>query len=913
MGCSPSKGQLFSKKTLPTAPQELLSNTTSEESAETEIQDNTINIQGKRSSVGDVVCDATLKVVEGDGPEEDVDVVQKGGSQDGQTAQGGLLGKSKKGTEEIKTKRKQGKQRKLRKQRLRETSYVQSKAEFILKAQHRACAYLNPSISKYESLLELLDQASQTRLSLRSTVASVILHYEEINQALEEMAAEGEQMLWEHGHYMTWPSSLKDCPLTISKPNNDLNTSEVPSEMLRQMLLHSTLKMISVGDSVRCLGDSALQELADYFGSLSELVEEKLRAKHAAESRLKQVLTRVEAAALGKGSPEDSALHSEDSGIGADNECQNGTERLRRHRNSSGSNVGTISVCTTEIEEVNSRYEQMTDKMREAICSSSEADPLNRDGLQINDQVNKNVRRNTRRPKTADNSCQVKRKSRHLRGPKHSQSTGCLCANVEGSDLNEQQRTPRNKQTLQEFLTSKDFPGEPRGRIRTKIRRHSSGGQNAVRYYGLQYGSKGPFTATPPNSPPEFTPEPPGRHAVKRLINTFSQGVEGNSRLDQRPSRVKSNKKSCLPLLLNSRGALTTNSSTRPPEPRLSDRPEHVDLESLPPPPPEMLMDNSFERSTGLPPQEWTQWSQCRQQRASLPRETVAPNRVNMQQGYISYSDTRPLRQDALVGSCIEQDYNKLIELDSEREAAATCNQQKAVHKSGLANGRTCRSPPPQGCNDHQKFVPPTTPPVSRARLSPSCPTVHHAVPTPPSTGLPPSGNWTPSTTPTPSSIHRWAVTEENDPSVSSSQLFSEARSIFCQNNQLVPHTGTPSCTSTLPRPWGESAKRRIPTAHLQPTFMRCSPSGHRSSHSEQQQSLFNVKQQHIQGNDVTIDGTNKVSILSEDNRSDRGGTDQEPYTAHLNTHSVLEGEEIIDKLDGLLFLGNISKSRTQC
>ncbi|KAA0708991.1 hypothetical protein E1301_Tti017427 [Triplophysa tibetana] len=839
MGCSPSKGQLFSKKTLPTAPQELFSNKTSEESAETEIQDNPINIQGKRSSVDDVVCDLTLKVVEGDGPEEDVDVVQKGGSQDGQTAQGGLLRNSKKGIEEIKTK-----------------------------------PY--PNMSHYWNYL---DQASQARLSSRSTVSSVILHYEEINQALEEMAAEGEQMLREHEHYMTWPSSVKDCPLTIRKPNKDLNTSEVPSGMLQQMLLQSTIKMISVGDSVRCQGDSALQELADYFGSLSEQVEEKLRTKHAAESRMKQVLMRVEAVALRKGSPEDSALHSEDSGIGADNDCQNGSERRRRHRNSSVSNVGTISVCTT--------------------------DPLNRDGLQINHQVNKNVRRNTRRPKTADNSCQEKRKHRHLRGPKRSQSTGCLCAKMEDSDLNEQQRTPKSKQTLEEFLTSKDFAGEPRGRIQARIRRHSSVGQNAVRYYGLQYGSKGPFTATPPSSPPELTPEPPGRHAVKRLINTFSRGVEGNSKLDQRPSRVKSNKKSCLPLLLDSRGALTTKSSTGPSEPRLADRPEHVDLDSLPPPPPEMLMDNSFERSVGLQPQEGTQWSQCRRQRSSLQRETVAPNRVNMQQGYISYSDTRPARQVALVGSCNKHDYDKTIEL--EREAATNYNKQKAVYKSGLANGRTRRSPPPQGCDDHnevdatthhQKFVHQTTPPVSRARLPPSCPTVHHASSSPPSTVLPPSGNWTPSTTPTPSSIHRWDVKEENDPSVSSSQLFSEARSVFCQDNQLVPHTWTPACTSTLPRPWGEPAKRRIPTARLQPTFMRCSPSGHRSSHSEQQQSLSNVKQQQDQGNDVTIDGTNTVSILSEDNRSDRAGTDQDPYTAHVKTHNVLEGEEIIDKLD---------------
>lgn len=217
MGCSPSKGQLFSKKALLSGSPESKKNadlpsdgaelqikkeinTASEGLAATEIQENAKNIQGKKSSVDDVDCDATVAVKE-DATEKMLDVVH---CQDGQGAQEGLLENQKEGLEEIRTKDKQGKRRKQRKQRLRKNSCLQSKAEFILKAHQAAYAYLNPSISKYESLLGLLSQAAQTQLSVQTTVATVVLHYEEINQALEEMAAEGEQLLREHGHNMKW-------------------------------------------------------------------------------------------------------------------------------------------------------------------------------------------------------------------------------------------------------------------------------------------------------------------------------------------------------------------------------------------------------------------------------------------------------------------------------------------------------------------------------------------------------------------------------------------------------------------------------------------------------------------------------------------------------------------------------------
>ncbi|XP_051510684.1 uncharacterized protein LOC127415787 [Myxocyprinus asiaticus] len=944
MGCSPSKGQLFSKKALLSGPQEgnaeplsygtelqvkTETNTGSEGRAATEMQDNTISRQGKRSSIDDDVSDATVIVKEDNSKEEDIP--QRRASQDGQIAQ---EENKQEVMEETKTKDKQAKWRKQRKQRLRKSSYVQSKAEFILKAHQAAYAYLNPSISKYESLLGLLDQAAQSRLSLQTAVASVVSQYEEINQALEEMAAEGEQMLKEHGHHMTWPALLKDYPPTTTKPSNGLNFSELPSELLKQMLLHSTVKIISVGDSMKCLSDSSLQELVDYFGSLSQLLREKMLAKHVAEGRLKQVLAHVHAAALRKPSLQDFALHSEDSGIGVDNEYQNETEHLRRHRGKfgSGANTGIASVCTTssspdqkllnsreeatdndnddndddiddddddddddaEIEEeVSARDEKrrLTNKTKVTMSGFFEADsshPQVHADLQTHDQAKSNLKRKIRRPKTADNTCQLKHKHHHFRGLNRSQSTECLCSKVEDSDLNEQQRSLRDNQTSN--WRAKNLPGELvlGGRVHRKIRRHSSGGQSAARYYGLQYGSKGPFKAMPPtSSPPSFTPEPPGRNAVKRLINTFSQGVENNSRqslLYHRPIKLSGNKKCSLPLLLNSKGALTTSSSINKVDPRLLDRPDHLDIDSLPPPPPEMLMDNLFETSVGLPCVEGANESQCREQRlrTSTQRETV----LSIQQGIVSFSATCPLRKDALVGACIK--------MDSEREAAAPLNRfQKSVHllhtagssaKAGLANGGTRRSPPHQGCENHcegeaatphSKCFPPMTPPISRTWLPPSCPPVYHAVPSPPSTACHPSGKWTPYSTPTTSCIQRWAMDhEENGHSASGSQSFFEARAVFCQDNQST-NTWTPSCTSTLPWPWGEPARGRLPTTHLQPSLQPSlvrRTSGHKSSHSEEPQSFPNAKQQHNQSSDFTnliSEGTIMASITPEGNSSD--------------------------------------------
>lgn len=216
-------------------------------------------------------------------------------------------------------------------------------------------------------------------------------------------------------------------------------------------------------------------------------------------------------------------------------------------------------------------------------------------------------------------------------------------------------------------------------------------------------------------------------------------------------------------------------------------------------------MDNTFQSGVGLPAEEGAHDSQCRRQqlRTLMQREMVSSNSANMQRGSMSFSTT----QSAESGLQVSVPH---LECKNHNE------------------GETATL--------HSKGFPPTTPPVSRTRLPPSCPTLHHPVPSPPSTTCPPNGRWTPSTTSTTSSI-------------SGSQSYFEARAVFCQENQSLPQTWTPSCTSTLPRPWGEPARGR---PRLQTSFMGRSPSGHRSSHSEHQQSLPNGKPQQGLGSDVT-------------------------------------------------------------
>ncbi|XP_072220919.1 photoreceptor cilium actin regulator [Leuresthes tenuis] len=211
--------------------------------------------------------------------------------------------------------------------------------EPLVKAHQAAYAFLNPSINKYDVLLGLLEEVTQSQVYVQPMLAFMALRYEEIIQGLEEMADEGEHFLKENGENLAWQSQMKNLSSSHPLKPGSANNTEHPPDLLQQLLQYTTQRMRNVSQTVGGVGDSSLEEAVEYFASVSELLEEKLKVKRAVEARLMQLLTRIEMASLRKPGPEDSALFSEDSGIGAENESLAGSEK--RHRRESCGSTGT--------------------------------------------------------------------------------------------------------------------------------------------------------------------------------------------------------------------------------------------------------------------------------------------------------------------------------------------------------------------------------------------------------------------------------------------------------------------------------------------------------------------------------------------------------------------------------------------
>ncbi|XP_019940098.2 photoreceptor cilium actin regulator [Paralichthys olivaceus] len=238
---------------------------------------------------------------------------------------------------------------KILKKKDKDKLYTENKVDFpepLVKAHQAAYAFLNPSINKYDVLLGLLEQATQTQVSVQPMVAFMALRYEEIIQGLEEVADEGEKVLKENGEHLAWTSQMKNLSSSPPLKSGSANI-EPPPDLLQQLLQYTTQRMRNVSQTVGGIGDSALEEAMDYFASVSELLEEKLKAKRTVETRLMQLLSRIEMASLRKPGPEDSALLSEDSGIGAESESLSGFDR--RHRRESCESTGTNRTTPVNI------------------------------------------------------------------------------------------------------------------------------------------------------------------------------------------------------------------------------------------------------------------------------------------------------------------------------------------------------------------------------------------------------------------------------------------------------------------------------------------------------------------------------------------------------------------------------------
>ncbi|KFU87408.1 Uncharacterized protein C2orf71, partial [Chaetura pelagica] len=180
--------------------------------------------------------------------------------------------------------------------------------ELLVKAHQSAYAYLNPSISKYETILHMASQATQTQLFLQQMVSFLVLRFDEINQLLEEIANDGENLLKDVGGNLAWPAGKGDL-----KEHPDL---------LQQLLQYTVNKMQLLSGILASLTSSALQETCRYMQSAASNLEGKLKAKQSFDERLQRVVRLLEASAVGSSQfhNDDRTLCSEDSGIGVDNE-----------------------------------------------------------------------------------------------------------------------------------------------------------------------------------------------------------------------------------------------------------------------------------------------------------------------------------------------------------------------------------------------------------------------------------------------------------------------------------------------------------------------------------------------------------------------------------------------------------------
>uniref|UniRef100_A0A3P9KFV0 Photoreceptor cilium actin regulator n=1 Tax=Oryzias latipes TaxID=8090 RepID=A0A3P9KFV0_ORYLA len=674
-----------------------------------------------------------------------------------------------------------------RKDKDKDKMYANQKVDFpepLVKAHQAAYAFLNPSIQKYDIVLGLLEQATQTQVSIQPMVAFMALRYEEIIQGLEEIADEGEKVFKEYGD------------------------SQPPPDLLQQLLQYTTQRMRNVCQTVSGLGDSALEEAVEYFTSVSDLLEEKLKTKRAAEVRLMQVLTRIEMASLRKPGPEDSALFSEDSGIGAENESLAGSEK--RHRRGSCGSTGTNQSTVSSIEYTVSTVGLPRQKRCNQISPSLSLASLNSVGSACtlmpngqedsllgsislddgeDDENDKEVDRGVEdvkvafrmqsnsspvrgenhpsrlpakrieNPQNVDMTLKMKNaisgriqfvskqnttaKEKVARNPKasavvkkrsttreqRSRSAESLRSKGEDPTLLELERTQKNlSQRLQKMSKTKvegnskiglckQTQGNSPAQSPAINRKLPSVGKDCVSQKCNQKASppncqtkkeklvkteeeeqtkdektpRVPFKATPPPSPPS-SPRTSGfhrgRNSVKKLIDTFSQGLEeGEGPKSLGP--LKSIQRCGVPVLPglgNVEAVLSSGLTSCRPDPIASVKTDDLDVNNLPPPPLEVLLDNSFESAqsgsaaggdcaskVGKSP-VLKRAAVSQRLRASVQSVTVLPSKGGLPQLSNAISPDKVNRQDSSASLKINQPD---VQLGVAQQTETNCLHQK--------------------------------------------------------------------------------------------------------------------------------------------------------------------------------------------------------------------------------------------
>ncbi|KAG7508246.1 hypothetical protein JOB18_007683 [Solea senegalensis] len=747
----------------------------------------------------------------------------------------------------------QKKEKRKKKKHERKSSIVQKKVDLprhMVRAHQAAYSFLNPNISKCETLLGLLDQAAQTQLSLQPIITALVLSFEEINQALEEMAEEGELMLKEHGDFMALPCGLTGPVVRPAKPSTDsANSPGPPPNLLQQMLQHSTERMKLVGSSVQVLSDTSLGEAVEYFSSISKVLGEKLQAKKLAEQRLSHVLKQVEGAAFRKSTLLDSALHSEDSGIGGENESMTGSEKHRHHRGSAGSDscgsgVNVRSATESPPKNVPSLTGQNeVDEDEEE--NDDDDDEEEEEFEEEEDNRPERKRSNSSPPDPSQPLFYMQEQQRTVKRP----LTAVTVPNTDYSssvmlELQDSKKDlDRRMKAMVEIQGKKAPAGRQYHLYKALLRRNSLNESAGAQNLPLRTN----------HSP--LAPRPPKHHSVRRLINNFSQGVDGRTGEDfpNNPPHIRRLRKCGIPLSSDTENGHercsvvngNNNNNSWP------DGKDDLDVDNLPPPPPEVLQDNSFQRNLNIPTnEEGLQYISLQslpvishkagvsqRLKVSLQNVEVLPNRASTKPKSDSTFPACPTKEDVVMEdkdaqeqpktdiypekvNCLLQQAQKILQL---RNAAESSGQEPSPLQDRM--GPRCENN--QLCAGEMSacYLPVTAPPVSRVRLPPSCPSARPRV----LSCSPPvlrhqSATRASSRPSSPRTAAR--VTKEFIPSVS----FREARSVFCQEESQNSQTRFSVGSSVLPRPWGEVSRGRLTT--------RLTDNSTRRTKSEQRTSL---------------------------------------------------------------------------
>ncbi|XP_021170276.2 uncharacterized protein LOC105923203 [Fundulus heteroclitus] len=733
----------------------------------------------------------------------------------------------------------------------------QTKVDFpphVVRALQGAYNFLNPNISKYETLLGLLDQANKTRLSLQPMISAIGLCFEEINQALEDMAEDGELMLKEHGDSMTLPSRMLGEGVRSAKPcTTTADHFYLPPDILQQLLQRSE-QIRQVSSSVKNLSDSALEKVIEYLSCLSKQFAEKLQAKQTAELRLAHILARIEATAIRKSNPEDSALHSEDSGIGGESESLTGSEQHQCNRGSAGSgsfgsevniwgmaqnvsnNLASFVTCNEddedqdkeeEEEHVEKHEDDANDSHERKRSSFSPPGPCN-----TLHYMNLNSIRN-----------QQSTYEQLFTSTKAEDSSSNSGINVISDLLKSQKELNKKMKKISEMQRLNDFARPHCNFYQNGLRRHSLNELTGVHKSQMRTNMS-PCSLFSSPLPPK---SPLKQHSVRRLINTFTQGLDGRpgqnlSDTSHHIMRLKKNFNLAVSNIVNSTGGdiVSCNNSRSCPDGR-----DDLNMDNLPPPPLEVLMDNSFRHDEGELQNEnihndpllslpfiHQNSGISRRRKIAMQNVEVLPNKANVKPKSIAISPAPPMRKERVT-----EGQHKLLQFESEmsekteetkrlykqaRQIIHLCNAGESpdnknivVQSSGdltslqATHSQRCENNEMLESDMHSCNLPVIAPPASRVRFPPSSPSVCHNFPSPPvfrQRSISRSSSL--STSPKTVAHANDNSTEHISPSVS----FHDARSVFCQNEVQSFQTCLSIRSSELPRKWGGFVPGRLST-----------------------------------------------------------------------------------------------------